>query len=91
MLIYLPLFLQHVGHLSPLYAGFAVLPLTVPLLVVPPLAARMARILTPRRCLLLGPVLIALGLFSMAFFFEGRALAGVALSVDRRRGRRRTY
>ena len=71
MLIYLPLFLQHVGHLSPLYAGFAVLPLTVPLLVVPPLAARMARILTPRRCLLLGPVLIALGLFSMAFFFEG--------------------
>ena len=71
MLIYLPLFLQHVGHLSPLYAGFAVLPLTVPLLVVPPLAARMTRFLTPRRCLLLGQILIALGLFAMAFSLEG--------------------
>lgn len=69
MLIYLPLFLQHVGHLSPLYAGFSVLPLTVPL-VVPPLAARMTTLLTPQRSLVIGPVLIAAGLFAMAFFFE---------------------
>ncbi|MEV4127303.1 MFS transporter [Nocardia sp. NPDC049707] len=66
-LFVLPLLLQQERQLSPLQTGLAFLPLTVPFAVIPPLAGKLVARVGPRR-----PILIGLGLL---------AVGGVVLAV----------
>ena len=61
---------QHVLGYSPIRAGAALLPLTLPLLVVAPLAGRLYDRVGPRPLLTAGPLLIAAGLAWMAFWMH---------------------
>ncbi len=62
MFIYLPLYFQNILSYSPLKAGLSLLPLTVPLLIVPPIAARLSTLLSARVLLSAGLGLVCLGL-----------------------------
>jgi len=61
LFVYLPLYLDRVLALPPAAVGKIMLPFTLPMLVVPPLAARLARVLAARHQFALGLALIALG------------------------------
>ncbi|WP_093787869.1 MFS transporter [Actinacidiphila guanduensis] len=71
-LFVLPLLLQQQRHLSPLQTGLAFLPLTVPFAANPPLTGRIVARVGPRRPVLAGLALLALG---------GGALAGAVLAA----------
>ena len=62
MFIYLPLYFQSVLSYSPLQAGLCLLPLTLPLLIVPPISAKLSTVLAARTLLSAGLVLVGLGL-----------------------------
>ncbi len=62
MFIYLPLYFQIILGYSPLKAGLCLLPLTMPLLIVPPISAKLSTFLIARTLLSAGLRLIGLGL-----------------------------
>ena len=62
MFIYLPLYFQIILSYSPLKAGLSLLPLTVPLLIVPPIAAKLSTRMPARILLSAGLGLVCLGL-----------------------------
>ena len=67
MFIYLPLYFQSILGYSPLQAGLCLLPLTMPLLIVPPISAKLSTVLAARTLLSVGLGLVCLGLLlSMA-------------------------
>jgi EmrB/QacA subfamily drug resistance transporter len=65
MIIYLPLYFQNILNYSPLQAGLALLPLTVPLLVGPPIGSKLSVVLPVRVLLSTGMILIGLGFIWM--------------------------
>jgi EmrB/QacA subfamily drug resistance transporter len=73
LFVYLPLYLDRVLGMAPVAIGAAMLPFTLPMLIVPPLAARLARVLAPRHQFGAGLLLIALGDWLLA-----RAIGGGA-------------
>lgn len=67
LFIYLPLYFQSVLGYSPLQAGLCLLPLTMPLLIVPPISAKLSTVLAARTVLSAGMGLVCFGLLlSMA-------------------------
>lgn len=66
ILVYLPLFLDRAWRMDPVTIGTTMLPFTLPMLVMPPLAARIARGVAPRQLFAGGLVLIAMGDWALA-------------------------
>ncbi|QMS86247.1 MFS transporter (plasmid) [Nostoc edaphicum CCNP1411] len=60
-LVYLPLYFQGINNYSPLQAGLAILPLTIPVAGVPALAGRLANHFSVRALVSVGLVLNGLG------------------------------
>ncbi|UFP92931.1 MFS transporter [Gloeobacter morelensis] len=90
MIVYLPLFFQNVLGYSPLQSGLLLLPLTVPLLVCPPLGGRLAQVLPARVLLSGGMLMIGLGFVWMyginagspwTAFLPGFLLAGIGAGL----------
>ena len=61
LLIEVPFQLQSVSGLSAFKAGLALLPMTVPLLLVPSVAPRLAKLISPQRLVPLGVAVVAAG------------------------------
>lgn len=57
----IPIFLQSVKHLNPLDTGFAMLPMTLTLLVAAPFSAFISKYLSPKRIIQMGLVIDAIG------------------------------
>src|SRR5258708_2751205 len=61
----IPVFLQAVKHLNPLDTGFAMLPMTLTLLVAAPLSAVISKYVSPKRIIQAGLIMSALGFLVM--------------------------
>lgn len=61
LFVYLPLYFDRILHMTPVAMGVAMMPFTLPMLVMPPLAARIARVVAPRHQFATGLLLIAAG------------------------------
>lgn len=66
LIVYLPLYFQGVLGYAPTFAGLALLPLGVPLLLMAPISGRLAAIIPPKFFLPLGLFIISTGAFSIA-------------------------
>jgi EmrB/QacA subfamily drug resistance transporter len=63
----IPVFLQAVKHLNALDTGYAMLPMTLTLLVAAPSSAVLSKYIAPKRIIQIGLVLNALGFLAMRF------------------------
>jgi EmrB/QacA subfamily drug resistance transporter len=61
LLIYLPVYFQGIGEYTPWQAGLAMIPLNLPVLIMPPLSARLSLRIQPRFLLAIGFICIAIG------------------------------
>jgi EmrB/QacA subfamily drug resistance transporter len=61
LFVYLPFYFDRVLDMAPQQIGGAMLPFTLPMLLMPPLAARLARVLAARHHFAIGLMLIACG------------------------------
>jgi MFS family permease len=61
----IPVFLQGVKKLDPLHTGFAMLPMTLTLLVAAPLSAYVSKFISPKRIIQIGLVLDALAFLAL--------------------------
>lgn len=76
--LYLTLHLQIVLQMSALMAGLASLPLTLAIMVVAPFATKLLPRVGPRPLLIAGPLIVAVGLFSLSLLtHEGSYAAQV--------------
>ncbi|GAA1001998.1 MFS transporter [Subtercola frigoramans] len=66
-MLYLTFHLQIVLGLSPLAAGLATLPLPIAITGVAPLATRLLASIGPRPLMIVGPIIVAAGLFYLSF------------------------
>jgi len=83
-LIYLPLYFQGLGNYSPLEAGLAILPLTIPMSVVPVLASRLIARFSMRGLVSVGLVLNSFGALWLSGVIaeaEGVALLSALLLI----------
>lgn len=90
LFIYLPPYFQNVLGYSPLSAGLAMLPLSVPLFVVPPLSSRLSALVPSRVLIGIGMGLVSGGLFwigqidahsSIRTLFGGFVLTGIGAGI----------
>lgn len=61
----IPVFLQAVKHLNPLDTGFAMLPMTLTLLIAAPLSAVISKYIAPKRIIQIGLVMGAIGFLAL--------------------------
>jgi EmrB/QacA subfamily drug resistance transporter len=66
LFIYLPMYFDRVAQLSPAEVGIIMLPYTLPMLIMPPLAARLSRVMAPQHQFALGLGMIAIGDMALA-------------------------
>ncbi|WP_166454768.1 MFS transporter [Duganella aquatilis] len=71
LFIYLPWYFDRVLQLAPAQAGITMLPYTLPMLIMPPLAARLSRVMAPQHQFFLGLLMIALGDMALAHAIDG--------------------
>jgi EmrB/QacA subfamily drug resistance transporter len=73
LFVYLPFYFDRVLGMAPQQIGTAMLPFTLPMLIMPPLAARLARVLAARHHFVIGLTLVAGGdwLLAHAIFQQG--------------------
>ena len=75
LVVYLPLYLQGVLGYRPTFAGLALLPLGLPLLVMGPVSGRLAAVIAPKLFLPLGLLVIAAGAMIIALVPQGGVAA----------------
>jgi EmrB/QacA subfamily drug resistance transporter len=77
--VYLPLYFQNVLGYSPLQAGLVLLPVTLPLLLLPPLGARIAARVPAKPFLALGMVGASVGIALLVGFGPGDGWSSIVL------------
>jgi Na+/melibiose symporter-like transporter len=60
------MYFDRVARLSPAEVGIVMLPYTLPMLIMPPLAARLSRVMAPQHQFALGLGMIAIGDLALA-------------------------
>lgn len=81
VLFFMSLYLQSVLGYTPLLAGAALLPLTVPLVFAAPLAGRLVRVLGPRVLIAAGLGMLALGLIALSRSMVSQSTVFMMLSL----------
>lgn len=89
LLVYLPIYIQGVLNYTPTQTGFALVVMAVPLLIMGPVSARMAAILSPKLFLPLGLAIIAAGAFALSMIthyptfalYSGMIITGIGAGL----------
>lgn len=81
LFVYLPLYFDRVLAISPAAIGAIMLPFTLPMLAMPPIAARIARVVAPGHQFAGGLLLIAVGDWLLARAIGGDAPQSLALPL----------
>lgn len=89
LLVYLPIYIQGVLNYTPTQTGLALVVMAVPLLIMGPVSARMAAILSPKLFLPLGLAIIAAGAFALSMIthyptfalYSGMIITGIGAGL----------